>query len=287
MTWQNISKQIYKHFLLLWILIIMGFSALAQSDSTANEGHTISVFGNVKSLVTESFLAGVDFSVSPFKKWDKNKVVRTSIVFGTASVAYFFVDEPLNSLLNEEFTAKHRKAGRAISEMGNPLIVGSAILGFEVLGHTLGNSKLNRVAFLSAQSFAISMSFCYAAKYAIGRLRPNYTNNHDMWYGPNWGENPKRSFFSGHTTALFSLTTVVAMEYGHIRWIPPVVYTLAGSVAVSRLAAGDHWTSDVVFSALFTHLVARSVVKRWGLKEKKNHATPVFSSNGLGLQWLF
>jgi hypothetical protein len=259
----------------------------AQTDSVSELGIKVSLMGNPKMLISETFNSGVALTISPFRKWDRHKVVNTSVLVGTAALSYLFVDEALDEILKREISSEGRRVGRTISELGNPLLVGSAILGLDLLGHISDKNKLNQVAFLSAQSFAISMSFCYAAKHVSGRLRPNYTDNHDMWYGPNWNENPKRSFFSGHTTALFSVVSVVSMEYAHISWLPVALYSLAGTAALSRLTAGDHWASDVVFSAVFSHLVARSVVKRWKVKTKKSQATPVFSSNGMGLQWLF
>ena len=57
------------------------------------------------------------------------------------------------------------------------------------------------------------------------------------------------SFPSGHTSIAFSLASGIDHETS-ARWVPFVVYPLAGLVGWSRLRDNDHWASDVLAGAL-------------------------------------
>ena len=56
-----------------------------------------------------------------------------------------------------------------------------------------------------------------------------------------------RSFPSGHAALLFALAAVFSIRWPKWRW---VWFSIAGLVALSRVAIGVHWPSDVVAGAL-------------------------------------
>jgi membrane-associated phospholipid phosphatase len=69
------------------------------------------------------------------------------------------------------------------------------------------------------------------------------------------------SFPSGHSTQAWALATVVASEYGNIRWVPYVSYGYAALVSTSRVLAQQHFTSDVFVGGAIGFFIGRYVVR--------------------------
>ena len=68
-------------------------------------------------------------------------------------------------------------------------------------------------------------------------------------------------FPSGHTTAAFSVATVMSRRYGHDhRWVPYVAYGVAGAIGFSRVTLSAHNVSDVFVGAALGYAISRFVV---------------------------
>ena len=93
------------------------------------------------------------------------------------------------------------------------------------------------------------------------------------------------SFPSGHSSAIFSIATVIGLEYLNTKWVPIVCFGLAGFTALYRLAINDHWASDVLFGSALGFAVGSMVYFN---ANKKLQVIPV-SSTGVGatLLWRF
>lgn len=89
-------------------------------------------------------------------------------------------------------------------------------------------------------------------KLLVGRHRPEPFKGQtwrQTWIdaGPRDRDSKMESFFSGHSAAAFAMATVLGAYYPPVR---PVVLTLAGGCAASRVATEQHWTSDVYVGSL-------------------------------------
>jgi len=94
----------------------------------------------------------------------------------------------------------------------------------------------------------------------FGRARPNLNEGTYNFHFIKT-DNPHNSFPSGHATSAFALATAIAAHYDN--WIvPTLAYTVATSVACSRLNDHVHWPSDVVAGALIGRAVAKGIVGR-------------------------
>jgi membrane-associated phospholipid phosphatase len=93
-------------------------------------------------------------------------------------------------------------------------------------------------------------------KMAVGRARPFQTPDDQDVMRPFSGYS---SFPSGHTALAFGLAAAIDRET-RARWVPWVVYPLAGLVGWSRVRDGKHWSSDVVAGAFLGAWTARKVV---------------------------
>ena len=66
-----------------------------------------------------------------------------------------------------------------------------------------------------------------------------------------------KSLPSGHTSNMFCFATVLAVFY---RWRGASFYIPAALVALSRVATGSHWPSDIVISAIGSILVTLALL---------------------------
>jgi len=117
-------------------------------------------------------------------------------------------------------------------------------------------------------AYAVAMAYAGAAagiavqivKYTAGRTRP------ELWLGPfQHTRAAATSFPSGHTVGAFALAGVLMLS-SPSRTMRVAAFLLALSVAVSRVLAFRHWTSDVLASAaigmLLAGVMSRSIIRR-------------------------
>lgn len=272
--------------LCLLILLFQGYRLVAVPSVTDSSTRALSATPIVKQsalFIDDTFRTGLNTVPALFCHWDKSKISNLLFFAGSLSFTYCCVDDRINVLLNDKLPQSTRTAARAISELGNPVFIASSIAILGGLSVIKDSGRLGRASYLAAQSFVISMSLCYAAKHLCGRLRPNFTNHNNLWYGVNWGDNAKRSFYSGHTTAIFSIATVFAFEYKYIGWLSPTLYAVAGSAALSRIVAGDHWVSDIIFAAGISHFISKHVIERHRPIDRKFTVLPALTASGAGV----
>lgn len=88
----------------------------------------------------------------------------------------------------------------------------------------------------------------YALKYGFGFPRPGavLANRSFIEIGPPI---PSPSFPSGHTLTAFLLMSLVGHWTGAKGWLS-ALFLIACLMALSRIAVGAHWPSDVLFGAL-------------------------------------
>ncbi len=112
--------------------------------------------------------------------------------------------------------------------------------------------------------YAICMTLAGAAggvvvqlmKFAVGRTRP------ELWLGPfHHARASASSFPSGHTVGAFALAGVLILN-SDSKTLRVVAALLAFSVALSRVLAFRHWTSDVAASAAIGLTVAAIIQPR-------------------------
>jgi len=97
------------------------------------------------------------------------------------------------------------------------------------------------------------------------------------------------SFPSGHTAAAFSVTAVLAARIDR-PWVSAGLYTLATLTGLSRIYTEDHWFSDVLFNAIFSASLGRSLVLWYeGSPEEGNRTGWSFfpAPNGMTLMYRF
>ena len=98
-------------------------------------------------------------------------------------------------------------------------------------------------------------------KTSFQRYRPDSGDPYNTF---DWRKGPKlnKSFPSAHTSNAFTTATVFATQYKTIKWVPPVAYTLASLVGLSRI-------SDILAGAAVGFLSAKAMNGLYKLAKKK------------------
>ena len=92
----------------------------------------------------------------------------------------------------------------------------------------------------------------FGIKHATQRRRPRAQEPGDFFEGG-------LSFPSGHTTAAWSLATVVANEYRHNRLVQVSAYGLATAASMARFTGRNHFLSDVLVGSAIGYGIGRYV----------------------------
>lgn len=134
---------------------------------------------------------------------------------------------------------------------------------FSYVRNFIANTKTNN-AFLILYSVLATGIIVKLLKIFIGRARPVFFEALGMtgFFPPStdWAFN---SMPSGHTAVSFAGLVMIGMLLPKYK---PLTWTLAVLIAVSRIAVGAHWPSDVLFGA-FIGMVMADVVKWYLLKK--------------------
>ncbi len=275
-----------RNFIFILILICGNLSAAANEDSLST-GKTKSDFCiklksdslfsfKAKSGVIPFFFHSMGAqAVAPFHM-NQKQIWRTAGVLAlTAALIHFDMEidkvfKPLKE--KNKFLSKFTPE---FTELGD-------YYGYALVAGIAGVSTITReyrpfhASVLAAQAALTAGIWVRAGKILTSRMRPGATYNDinynsDHWFGPFAQFNPKYNkvrgvaafdaFPSGHTAAAFAMATIFAKEYSEYKAVPPILYSLAGLVAVSRLIQHDHWASDLLPGAAIGYLCADQVFK--------------------------
>lgn len=215
-------------------------------------------------------------------KWDGRDWLNTGMVIGVTS-GLFFADADVRNLARRNKSAVG-DAGAAVGNvLGNPLYTLPPLGLFYLYGHLNEDLKARRASLLAVESLAISGAFTWALKVTAQRPRPFSGESPGAWNGPSLRMSGT-SFPSGHTTAAFSIASVLAEEYGNQSYVPPIAYGLATLTGLARIYDDKHWASDVFFGGAIGYFVGKAVVSYHMVKnDSAVKILPILSQQGFGL----
>jgi membrane-associated phospholipid phosphatase len=152
--------------------------------------------------------------------------------------------------------------GKVGSVIGGPAVVIPTVVGLLIGGSYSKNDRFHSFTYSLAQATAINEGLVQGLKFAVGRTRPDGSDN--------------RSFPSGHAATSFMVATVVQRYYGTKAGV--VAYSAATFIAFSRARENKHWASDLTAGATLGYIVGSSVCRRTGISARvgKVTLTPAF-----------
>lgn len=141
----------------------------------------------------------------------------------------------------------HESWGKIGAQLGGSLAVAGLTVGVFSAGRISRGDKFRATTYDLSQAIIVTQVYTQGLKLAIGRERPDESNN--------------VSFPSGHASNAFTAATVIARHYPKLA-VPG--YGLATYIALSRMAANKHWLSDIVAGGGLGWGIGRVVVRRNG-----------------------
>lgn len=151
--------------------------------------------------------------------------------------------------VRDGFQANQSPTGDTLAQVGNgwgdlTSLSGVTLLSLYGTGLATDNRRLVGLSANGLEAIVLSGLVTGIGKLSFGRLRPYQTDNSHQWLQGG------RSFPSGHTTAAFALSTVLA-ESGDAPGLGRRLffYSLAGLTAFARMYDNRHWLSDTVMGA--------------------------------------
>ena len=162
----------------------------------------------------------------------------------------------------------HQKNWDDFNDVFDPLITTGEVIalpaGLLTAGYIRHDNREVNTAILAAEAYGDSVVVNLAMKAVTRRQRPSdVPATGGDWDNTffNGGKSPLHgsSFPSGHSTAVWSVATVVAERYKgrHKPWIPVLSYTLATAISFSRITESAHFASDVWLGASLGYTIAK------------------------------
>ena len=209
-----------------------------------------------------------DFFISPLK-WKQNDWFK---FIGFVGITEIMMSEDMNI---KEFSQRTRSsttdniAKHGFEPFGSGVYSMPLMAAFITHGLISKNKRGLRVGMLGIEAYLLSGVFVNIPKYLFNRHRPYQKNTPDQYVfdGPFTGDYYK-SFFSGHTTSVFAIATIVASEYQDKPIIPVLCYSIATIAGYSRINDNKHWASDVFGGAVFGYVIGKMIYKNGSQKMK-------------------
>lgn len=202
------------------------------------------------------------------RRTDAVAMVCAAIV---VALVWHFADAPMTAWAERVQSSSVQDTIRYANRFGggmNPVMV---ILFFLLAGVVYRLERWIAYAVAMALSGTAAGIAVQIVKYTAGRTRP------ELWLGPfQHARAAATSFPSGHTVGAFALAGVLMLS-SPSRTMRIAAFLLALSVAVSRVLAFRHWTSDVLASAAIGMIIAAVVVRGIGAVARRASNTNAWS----------
>ncbi len=146
---------------------------------------------------------------------------------------------------------------------------------------------------IGLESFLVSGIVTQILKHTFGRERPSAaTQSGGRWNGAflflNRGSGKRGgyaqfdAFPSGHTATVFAAATTLSEVYHDSPWVSYASYTVASTVAVSRVMEQTHWLSDCFVGGLIGYFSTQFVL-HFNHSERPVALLPVYDGEHMGL----
>ena len=287
---------------IIFLLFFVIYRAHSQetTDTVVAKHDTLIITAEPQNIVpTSSFMRAYASSywtdtksvfTNPFH-WKKGQIIAASAITAGTIGLIAYGDKPIQKLFSRnQSTFISKSSYYFFSPLGTGLISIPALGIFFACGVIWKNKKAKETGLKGLESYVITVVFTNIIKQITHRHRPYQDDppNPYKWDGPfSWGGEygmfGYNSFPSGHSSAIFSIATVIGLEYWDTKWVPVVCFGLAGFTALYRLAVNDHWASDVLFGSALGFAIGSMVYFN---TNKTLQVLPV-TSTGVGITVIY
>jgi membrane-associated phospholipid phosphatase len=242
---------------LVLLPVVLLLSCVAPCGLFAGpEGDSLAVSPSLLDEAGRVGCAGWSTIITPFH-WNGTDALRAGGVLAATTTA-FLLDDEVKRLMDRNHTAGLDKVENVVVRYGETKVVIILSGGVYLAGLVGGDPWLRETGLLAGAALLITGAGTQLVKAVAGRARP-YTGYGPHYFTPFTGDEDFHSFPSGHATAAFTLSSVLAARIDN-PWATAALYGMATATALSRVYSGNHWFSDVVFGALAASAAGRRIV---------------------------
>jgi membrane-associated phospholipid phosphatase len=209
---------------------------------------------------------------SPFRmnRWTVAWVAGTAVAAGALYANDQAIADAFVRSRGEDVYDAVIEVGNRLEPVGFMGRTNAYYFGALVTGYMVGWEPLVEIPAQLLESHFIAGGIRNLGKIVVGRTRPNEA------FGPEHFDDGT-SFPSGHASVMFEVATVLS-HHAKSTPVTIVLYGLAGTVALQRVDAEQHWASDVLVACVVGTAVARTVVQQH--EKRKLALAPVVAPSG-------
>ena len=234
----------------------------------------------------ETFNNQFELLKAPFS--NKRYMVISAGVVSLTVGSIFLFDQDIRSNVSSFSTRNtdFKTTFEYITYGGNMESIIGITAGSYLYGRLAKNEKWQKTGELLGVALVNTALVTYAFKLSFARQRP-YVSGKDHWHFFAIDED-KTSFFSGHSSASFTVASILALQNKNRRWVKWVAYGSAAAISFSRIVIDKHWSSDVFLGAAIGYGIGHFTHR--SLKKKNFYILPFRSTTnetGLSLTLVF
>ncbi len=265
-----------KNFFLV-LFLIASSSTIAQNVLNEIDQDSATTWKLLKYDVNTTW-QGVKYSFTKPLTWKgKDYVKLGGLLVGTLALSA--ADEEFERFASRNrsgFPEPIRDFGWYFGSPQNYFLANASLYGFGLLTK---NKKIRHTSVLIITSSITTGVIQSLSKTAFGRARPSAglgAHSFDMFSS----EGKFHSFPSGHTILSVTMAHSIAKQFDNL-WVKSGIYIIGAIPPVSRIVDGQHWLTDIAFSAALSIIVVDGVDKFL----KNNNAHDVRTSNSKKISW--
>jgi len=261
-------KQIVLKILFCIIALISSQSIFAQVVNIQSD----TLNSEKKIFILKGFLQDeAKLWISPLRYKKNDWLVAAPVIAGTLVLIKY--DEPIFKKF-KSYKLQHqwvKDASPLFTAFGDGKVaVPISVLLFSG-GVIFKDQKLKQTGTLAMQSMAHAAIISQIIKMAASRQRPYSMNGEDHWalfpayfngFKKGYSGPTYNSFPSGHSITIWTLASVIALQYKNHWYIPVICYSTATLTSLSRITMEAHWPSDVLVGAALGYGIAKYIVNK-------------------------
>ncbi len=233
------------------------------------------------SLLHDDFLATLSgtgrYLSSPFRRGGINWWSVGGVAAATGGV--MLLDEKIRESIGVPGREDYNRDVWDIPTLyGDGIGVLTAGAGIYLAGLASGEKDVRTTGRMVVEGLLSSAIATYSLRFITGRSRP-FTGDGPGRFGWFGTSHAHQSFPSGHTTAAFALSTVLAERIG-TTWSRIGFYSVATWTAVSRVKNDRHWGSDVVLGAAIGFSAGLAAVRGEERGGGESHGLEILPTGG-------
>ncbi|MCL1826840.1 MAG: phosphatase PAP2 family protein [Candidatus Cloacimonetes bacterium] len=175
--------------------------------------------------------------------------IGPQLAIGSVLVTSFLIDQSVRDYFQDKVYGGHNVFTDVLKGVGERDVLFYILMVERQASLLLPERYPNDTFFLSIQSMLTTQAITQIVKSTAKRSRPRHSPDDPFNFGGK-GD----SFFSGHSSGVWSYTTVVATRHPEVSFF---AYSFASLVSISRIYEDAHWTSDVLTGAIVGYHIGR------------------------------